>query len=276
MSRATNTSRQRGATGRYYWVDGLLMPRDQPVVRGDDSAFTDARGCYSTALISGGVPRFAERHAVRLERDAARLRVGTIERKLVMRALEELGSAAFPDRDGIVRIQATRDGDGEVHLVGIPREIGDDGPTWSATLSEVTHEGPTIYSGCKTCNRLLFALALDQAYEAGSDETLLFDFSGQLVEGARSAIFVVGREGALTTPPLERGAVQSIAREVVMERIPQVIVRDATRSDLREAEEIIAVNAVRGVRPITTLDGRPVGGGPSRWVELMGRALAKD
>ncbi len=276
MNRASKPSRPRGTTGRYYWVDGLLMPRDQPVVRGDDSAFMDARGCYSTALISGGAPRFAERHAARIERDALRLGIGTIERKQVHRALEELGSAAFPEGEGIVRIQATRDGDGEAHLVGIPREITDDGPTWSATLSEVTHEGLTIYSGCKTTNRLLFALALDQAVENGADEALLFDFSGQLVEGARSAIFVVGREGALSTPPLERGGVVSIAREVVMERIPQVILRDSTRSDMRYAEEIIAVNAVRGVRPITTLDGRPVGGGSSRWVELMSRALAKD
>jgi branched-subunit amino acid aminotransferase/4-amino-4-deoxychorismate lyase len=265
-----------GATGRYYWVDGLIMPRDQPVVRGDDSAFTEARGCYSTALITGGVARFAERHAARIERDAARLRIGTVERKQVIRALEELGSAAFPDGEGIVRVQASRDGDGELHLVGIPREIGNDGPTWSATLSEITHEGPTPYSGCKSNNRLLFALALDAAREAGADEALLFDFSGQLVEGARSAIFVVGREGALSTPPLERGGVISIAREVVMERIPQVFVRDVTRAELRSAEEIIAVNAVRGVRPITTLNGRPVGGCPSRWVELLSGALAKD
>lgn len=263
-------------TGRYYWVDGLLMPRNQPVVRGDDSAFTEARGCYSTALITGGAPRFAERHAERLIRDAARLRIGTVERKQVIRALEELGSAAFPDGEGIVRIQATRDGDGELHLVGIPRELADDEPTWSATLSKITHEGLTPYSGCKTTNRLLFALALDKAREVGADEALLFDFSGLLVEGARSAIFVVGREGALSTPPLERGCVLSIAREVVMERIPQVIVRDVSRTDLRSAEEIVSVNAVRGVRPITTLDGRPVGGRPSRWVELMERALAKD
>lgn len=254
------------------------MPRNQPVVRGDDSAFIEARGCYTTALVTGGVARFAERHADRLQRDAARLRIGEVDRRDVLRAFAELSEAAFSEGEGIIRLQASRDGDGALHLVGIPREVGEPSPTggWAAVLSEIPHEGSTVYSGCKVTHRLFFALALDAAHDVGADEALLFDTAGFLVEGARSAVFVADRSGALITPPLERGCVFSIGREVVLERIPQVIVRDLTLDTLRTAEEIIAVNAVRGARPIHTLGGRPVGGGHSRWFDLLSRALATD
>jgi branched-subunit amino acid aminotransferase/4-amino-4-deoxychorismate lyase len=88
---------------------------------------------------------------------------------------------------------------------------------------------------------------------------------------------VAGRDGLLTTPPLERGAVAGIAREVVMERLPQVLERDTSLAQVREAEELIAVNAVRGARSIASLDGRPVGHGtPSRWLGLIAGALASD
>ncbi|NQZ95400.1 MAG: aminotransferase class IV [Myxococcales bacterium] len=253
------------------------MPRDQPVVRGDDSSYAEGRGCYTTALINRGRARFAERHASRLQRDARLLRLGAVERDTVLRAFEELGKAAFPDGEGIIRVQATRDGDGELHLVGVPRELEpSDGHPWLAIVSDLLHEGPTAWSGCKVTNRLVFALGRDAAAEAGADEAILFDASGMLVEGSRSCLFVVGRDGALGTPPLSRGGVASIAREVVMEHIPQVEARDITLPDLREADEIIAVNAVRGARPIGTLDGRPIGSGHLRWAELLDRALSTE
>jgi branched-subunit amino acid aminotransferase/4-amino-4-deoxychorismate lyase len=71
--------------------------------------------------------------------------------------------------------------------------------------------------------------------------------------------------------------VAGIAREVVMERLPQILERDLTPAQVREAEELIAVNAVRGARSIASLDGRPLGDGtPSRWLGLVARALAAD
>jgi branched-subunit amino acid aminotransferase/4-amino-4-deoxychorismate lyase len=186
----------------------------------------------------------------------------------------------------MLRLQASRTAAGAPRLVGVALPLGE-GPdpgalarearNWSAQVAPFPHEGPRPWSGCKVTNRLLLALAADAARATGADEALLFDSQGRLVEGARSNLFIAGRDGALTTPPLERGAVAGIAREVVMERLPQIVERDAWLAQVREAEELIAVNAVRGAHSIASLDGRPVGHGtPSRWLGLIARALAAD
>ncbi len=46
---------------------------------------------------------------------------------------------------------------------------------------------------------------------------------------------------------------------------------------LRAAQEIIAVNAVRGARPVVELDGAPVADGrPGPWSERFAEALDRD
>jgi len=268
------------------WVDGRIVPGERGTVGSDDSAWREGRGCYTAVRVARGVPRFAGRHAARLRRDARALRLGDLPEALALQALLELAAAAFPQGEGILRFQVSQGCEGTPRLVGVPIPLGE-GPdpgglarearSWSALVAPFPHEGPRPWSGCKVTSRLLFALAADAARAEGADEALLFDRQGRLVEGARSNLFVVGRDGALSTPPLERGAVAGIAREVVMERLPQVLERDTTQAQVREAEELIAVNAVRGAHAIASVDGRTVGpGNPSRWLGLIARALASD
>jgi branched-subunit amino acid aminotransferase/4-amino-4-deoxychorismate lyase len=130
--------------------------------------------------------------------------------------------------------------------------------------------------GHKLTNRLLHALASDAAAEAGADEALLFDRAGRLVEAARSNVMVVDGDDHLCTPPLERGAVGGIAREILMERIPELATRDLSARDLRGARAILCSNAVRGIRPLESLDGVAVPGADHPWVERLVAAFAID
>ena len=117
------------------------------------------------------------------------------------------------------------------------------------------------WSGAKVSNHLLFALAGDEARERGVDEVLLVDAEGYLVEGSRSNVVVVDRDGSLATPDLARGGVEGVGLEVLRERMPEIRVRHLPASGLAAASELVAVNAIRGPRPIVELDGRPVGDG---------------
>jgi branched-subunit amino acid aminotransferase/4-amino-4-deoxychorismate lyase len=257
------------------WVDGRLVPRDQPMVRADDSAFSEGRGCYTSVRIQRGRARFAERHVRRLQRGARDLRLGSVEPAAVECALSELAEAAFPDGEGIVRLQVSRDAGAQLHLVGVPLSLGTDRPEWSAITSPLPHSGEVLPGGHKLTNRLVLGLAAEIAREAGADEALLFDAADRLVEGSRSNLLVVTREGTPATPPEDLGAVAGIALEVVVERIPEVRRQPIARADLRAAREIVALNAVRGARPITHLDGRPVAGArPGPWAARLGEALA--
>jgi branched-chain amino acid aminotransferase len=133
-----------------------------------------------------------------------------------------------------------------------------------------------LAGGHKLTNRLVQELAWDAARDAGVDEAVLFDGAGRLVEAARSNLIVFDAFGRLVTPPLERGAVAGIAREVLLERVKELRCRDVSASDLRAAREVVAVNAVRGARPIVRLDGREIGTGQGAAHDRLARALEAD
>jgi branched-subunit amino acid aminotransferase/4-amino-4-deoxychorismate lyase len=121
--------------------------------------------------------------------------------------------------------------------------------------------------------------ALDDAFEqarlAGADEAILADREEWVVEGARTNLAGVDATGAPWTPPLHRGAVAGIAREIVLESLPELREVDVPRDALANARELVVLNAVRGARPVVELDGRPVGSGrPGPLCAQLKRILA--
>jgi branched-chain amino acid aminotransferase len=257
------------------WQDDRLRPAHEAAIPVDDSAFREGRGCYTSVRIASGRPRFEARHLRRLARGAKALALGRFDPTAAQRALRELARAAFPGGEGIVRLQLSQGGAGRLRLVGVPRGLGADPPLWSAIRAPQLHEGPLFAGGHKLTNRLVHALAADAARDAGADEALLFDREGRLVEAARSNVLWVDAEGRLCTPPLSRGAVAGVAREVLAERVA-LHERDIGPAALRHVAALYAVNAVRGARPIVRLDGEPVGDGGHAWTARLAAALASD
>lgn len=241
------------------WVDGRVQGVAEAAIRVDDLAYTEGRGCYTTARIRAGRAQFAERHLRRLERGAEALSLGKVEARAVAQCFEDLAREALPTGEGIVRIQLSRDATGASHVVGVPRALGPMPAHWSAITAPLRHEGPILAGGHKLTNRVVLALASDARAREGVDEALLYDATGHLVEGTRSNIVIVARDGAMVTPPASRGLVAGIARDVVIERVNELRERDLRRADLESAREILAINCVRGACPIVRLDGRDVG-----------------
>ena len=243
------------------WVDGKLRDADTAAVRADDSAFSSGRGCYTTGRFVGGRVGFGERVVRRLARDARDLGLGKVDEALCLAGMVALGQAHFGDGEGVVRLQASRDGAGFLHVVGVARALGPVPAEWRAISPPYPHEGPAPYSGAKVTNHLLFAMARDRAVRAGVDEAVLFDGEGFLIEGARSNLVLARSDGSLATPSLHRGGVAGVAREILLERLPEIAETELHRRTLEKARELIAVNAVRGSRPVIELDGKPVGDG---------------
>jgi branched-subunit amino acid aminotransferase/4-amino-4-deoxychorismate lyase len=245
------------------------------VIRSDDSAFREGRGCLTTLRIASGQPRFVDRHVKRLQDGAKALRLGEVSEATIRRALAELGEATLPDGEGVIRLQVSRDDDGATHLVGTARGLGDDPSEWSAIIAALSHDGTSLVGGMKVSSRLTLSLAAEDARAAGVDEAVLLDANEHLIEGTSSNLFVASQEGAIWTPPIASGAVAGIARSLVLERVPEIEERDIAKSELLAAEELIAVNAVRGARPITRLNDRKVGDGrPGPWSARLAEALA--
>jgi branched-chain amino acid aminotransferase len=253
-----------------------VQARAEPVLPVDDSAFTEGRGCYTSALVRAGQVRHEAQHLARLARAAEALGLGRFDTDEARRAFAELSIAAFEAGEGIIRLQLSRGDGGRARLVGIPRPVGEDRPVWCAISASVVHPGALLAGGHKLTHRLPQALAGDEAMAAGCDEALLFDGEGRLVEGSRSNVVAVTAEGTLTTPPDARGGVTGIALGLLREGLPELHFGDLSHQDLAAATLILCVNAVRGARPVTTLDGKPVGAAAHPWLDRCRVVLDRD
>lgn len=239
-----------------------------------------ARACCTTGRYRAGSVRHGARLAARLARDAAALGLGAVDEASCLDLLLCLGREAFGRLgEGVVRLEADLDEEGALRLRGTTRPLQDDPPAWRAITGEGVHPGPAPgpARGAKRSAVPFLEAARRQAREAGAAEALLFDRGARLVEGARTNLIVLCRDGSLRTPPLARGAVAGVARAVLLERIAELEERDVSRRELDESDAVIAVNAVRGSRRIVSLDGRPLGGdGGVALAERLGHSLDRE
>jgi branched-chain amino acid aminotransferase len=128
----------------------------------------------------------------------------------------------------------------------------------------VGREG-SIRPGLKTGNYLGNILALRQAHEQGADDAILCNDDGAVAEGATSNLFMV-RDGQVHTPSLVTGLLAGITRGVIIRLLDEKLhLRTTERiiqaDELHAADELFLTSSVRGVMPVTTLDGQPVGEG---------------
>ena len=116
-----------------------------------------------------------------------------------------------------------------------------------------------IKSTALLANILLKKLAVD----AGAFETILIE-RGELTEGTSTTVHVVVG-GLIRTPPNSARSRPGTTRDVVRELAVRLGIGSenvpVSESQLRAADEIWLAVSTRGVLPVTTLDGRPVGTG---------------
>jgi branched-chain amino acid aminotransferase len=133
-------------------------------------------------------------------------------------------------------------------------------------IVSVTRNSPrAIDPAVKSGNYLNNVLALGEARRSlGAYEAILCAGDGSIAEGASSNVFAVVR-GQLWTPQPEVGILDGITRAKVLELARgdgiAVFERRIEPDELRGADEAFLTSATRGVLPIATIDGRPVGAG---------------
>jgi branched-chain amino acid aminotransferase len=130
----------------------------------------------------------------------------------------------------------------------------------------VTRNSPrAIDPAVKSGNYLNNVLALGEARRRdGAYEAILCADDGSIAEGSTSNVFAVVK-GEIWTPGSEVGILDGITRAKVIELARgaglKLHERRIQPDELRGAEEAFLTSATRGVLPITTIDGAPVGAG---------------
>jgi branched-subunit amino acid aminotransferase/4-amino-4-deoxychorismate lyase len=196
----------------------------------------------------------------RLLRDALALGLA-FEPGLARRAFAELARAAFGPGEGIVRLEARRTPNGATQLVAHARGLGPEPDTWHAGLAREVHPGTWPGApGAKLAGRTSLVRAREEAAARLWQEGLLLDATGRLVEGTRSNLAVQDVGGPARTPPLSRGAVAGVAREILL-GCGALHEGDVSRDELARASEVVALSSVRGARAIVRIGERRVGDG---------------
>jgi len=121
-------------------------------------------------------------------------------------------------------------------------------------------------AGIKHLNRLEQVLAGAEVREAAVDEGIMRSTDDRVIAATAANLFLV-REGRLLTPQITDCGVAGVMREAVLRQAAQLgletEVGDITLVDLESADECFLTNAVRGVRPVGSVEGfRTFGPGP--------------
>ena len=102
------------------------------------------------------------------------------------------------------------------------------------------------------------------ALHSGYDEAIFLNESGFVADGWASNVFLVA-DGELLTPPNWTGGLPGITRDSIMRLAAEdgisVAERPLVRSDLYLADELFLTGTATGVKPIESVDARPMAAG---------------
>ncbi len=238
-----------------------------------DRGFLYGDSVYETLRTAGGAFVDMRRHLERLRTSAAGigLEVPYTDQEIRRIVRETCEAAANPD--SYIRIVLTR---GTGALMIDPRVSGDPQLVVivkvlkqpplalyergiSAAIVDVLKPGRRqLDPSLKTGNYLNSILALQEAIDGDAEDAILCNAAGAVAEGATSNVFMVSG-GRVLTPSFETGLLKGITRTVVVELAEsqglEVLETTIMPDQLRAADEVFLTSSVRGVMPVTRLDG---------------------
>lgn len=128
-------------------------------------------------------------------------------------------------------------------------------PPIHAIISETIrrNEGSPL-SQIKSCNYGDNVLALIEAQDKNANDTILLN-NKELATCASAGNIFACIDEKLITPPLSDGVMDGITRKIIIEKFSG-IERSINTSDLENSTGIYITNSIRGVMPITSLNGK--------------------
>ncbi len=260
------------------YVNGRYVPQPEAAVNIEDRGYQFGDGIYEVVHLYDGRYVDEDLHLARLERSLREIRLPMPMSRAALRLV--LREVARRNRvtEGLLYMQVTRGVARRDHpfptkpvppaLVVTVKRIPPyptDIETWQAsaiTLPDLRWARRDI----KSVNLLPNCLARQAAREKGAIEAILYDeATGVVNEGAATTFWIVDEKGAVRTRFLDQVILPGCTRAALMAEMRQAgLAFDEspyTLDDVRKAREAFITSATSFVRPITRIDGAPVGDG---------------
>ena len=268
------------------WRDGEWI-EDGDVLPADDRGLTLGDGLFETLLATDGALAHAALHFRRLAASAAALglppppeanRLEAVARETLARNRLDRGRAA-------VRLTLTagrsarglaRDPSAAARLLITASPAPEAGTPVRLATASVRRNPASPASRHKTLSYIDSVMALRQAHQAGADEAVMFNTRGRPASAA-AANLVFRIDGKIVTPPLSEGVLAGTTRTRLLEALPEMGERRLTQAEARRADALVLTNALRGIRPALSWDGRDLPGSGELKARLeAGLSLGED
>jgi D-alanine transaminase len=260
---------------RVAYVNGRYRPFRDAGVAIEDRALQFADGVYEVCLVLAGRIVDWDRHAARLARSLAALRIAAPVAPAALASI--VGECVHRNRvgDGLLYIQVTR---GTAHrdhpfpAAARPTLIvsARNKPLPAATIANGVAVATTAdlrWQRCdiKTTALLANVLAKQEARERGAFEAWLVDVDARVTEGSSTNAWIVTPAGTIVTRPLDGAVLAGVTREVAVELIRRAGLpleeRAFTLAEAFAAAEAFLTSTSSTVVPVVRIDARPVGAG---------------
>jgi len=256
-----------------------------------DHGFLYGDSVYEVVRTANGRPFMFEEHMDRMRRSAAMIYFEMPWPDAEIRARMLDLRAALPFAECYFRIIATR-GPGPISLLpeGCAEPglylIGMDLPRFPARLytegcrvavvRRLRNDPRALDPRAKTGNYLNNMLGLVEAKRQGAEDALFLNAEGHLTEATTANAWIV-EKGRVVTPPVAEGLLQGITRQWLLAKLPEAgipVSEGVIELDrLHRADEVFLSGTVKGVMPVTVIDGKPVGAGKPGPVARRGMDL---
>ncbi len=227
-------------------VDGRISPTAEATVPLKDDGLYRGDGAFEVIRLYGGRPFALVDHLDRLGRSAAAIQLEfdrpALENEIAA-LLAELG-----DADGQLRLIVTRGGRRLAMTEPIPPHAE------TVRVATVAYCPSVILNGVKSLSYAANMQSTRLAKAQGADEAVLVQPDGIVLEPPTSAIFWVSPQGALRTPALENGVLESITRDRLVKAL-HVETGAWPVADLRAAKEAFLASTTREIQSVSAIDG---------------------
>jgi D-alanine transaminase len=271
------------------YFNGQLLPLDKITISPLDRGFIFGDGVYEVIPVYDGVMLRAREHFERLQRSMDEVRIEnphSVEEWIAIasKLLEHHpGNQALyihvtrgvpPKRDHVIPKGLTPTIFMMSNPLSSPTQQQVDNGVACVTARDFRWEKCHI----KSTSLLGNVLARQISADAGAVETIMFR-GGMLTEAAASNVFIV-KDGVVAAPPQDHLILLGITYDLLVRLAAQgalkLQIRPVAESELRAADEIWLSSSTKEVLAVTTLDGKPVGGGKPGPVFRRMHALYQD